>query len=113
LSRVNYFFRSCCLTPTILIVARQPLVPGVPLYAHGSVVGVTQPGTIRWLNPNAFLSTVDPRTGACVGGDTLPTCQFGNLGRNALRGHDFTWSDLYLTKWFALTATTPNWPLKT
>ena len=29
-------------------------------------------------------------------------CQFGNLGRNALRGPAFTWSDLYLTKWFAL-----------
>ena len=30
-------------------------------------------------------------------------CQFGNLGRNALRGPDFVWSDFYLTKWFALT----------
>ncbi len=38
----------------------------------------------------------DPSTGACV------VCQFGNLGRNALRGPDFTWSDLYLTKWFTL-----------
>ena len=26
----------------------------------------------------------------------------GNLGRNALRGPDFVWSDFYLTKWFAL-----------
>jgi hypothetical protein len=78
------------------------LVPGVPLYAHGPVPGVTQPGTIQWLNPNAFLSTVDPSTGGCAGGDRPATCQFGNLGRNALRGPDFTWSDLYLTKWFAL-----------
>ena len=31
------------------------------------------------------------------------TCQFGNLGRNALRGPDFTWSDFYLTKWFPIT----------
>ena len=45
---------------------------------------------------------VDPSTGACVGGDTPQNCQFGNLGRNALRGPDFTWSDLYLTKWFTL-----------
>jgi len=30
-------------------------------------------------------------------------CQFGNLGRNALRGPDFAWSDFYLTKWFPLT----------
>ena len=78
------------------------VVPGVPLYAHGSIPGVTQPGTIQWLNPDAFASAGDPSTGACVGGDTPQTCQFGNLGRNALRGPDFVWSDLYLTKWFQL-----------
>ncbi|MFZ0521933.1 MAG: carboxypeptidase regulatory-like domain-containing protein [Candidatus Acidiferrales bacterium] len=78
-------------------------VPGVPLYAHGPISGVTQPGTIQWLNPNAFVSTVDPSTGACLVSDTPPNCQFGNLGRNALRDPDFTWSDLYLTKSFALT----------
>jgi len=78
------------------------VVAGVPLYAHGSIPGVTQPGTIQWLNPDAFASTVDPSTGACVGGDAAKNCQFGNLGRNALRGPDFTWSDLYLTKWFKL-----------
>jgi hypothetical protein len=78
------------------------VVPGVPLYAHGSIPGVTQPGTIQWLNPDAFASAIDPSTGACNGGDSLQTCQFGNLGRNALRGPDFFWSDLYLTKWFAL-----------
>ena len=27
-------------------------------------------------------------------------CQFGNLGRNALRGPNFMWSDFYLSKWF-------------
>jgi hypothetical protein len=37
-----------------------------------------------------------------VGGDSPQTCQFGNLGRNALRGPDFVWSDLYLTKWFPI-----------
>ena len=63
---------------------------------------MTQPGTIQWLNPNAFVSTVDPSTGACFGGDTVKNCQFGNLGRNALRGPDFIWSDFYLTKWFTL-----------
>ncbi len=78
------------------------LVPGVPLYEHSAVPGVTQPGTIQWLNPNAFVSSVDPSTGACVGGDSPARCQFGNLGRNALRGPGFTWSDLSLTKWFAL-----------
>src|SRR3984885_8669217 len=78
-------------------------VPGVPLYAHGPIAGVTQPGTLQWLNPNAFVSTVDPSTGACLGGDTPQNCQFGNLGLNALRGPDFTWSDFYLTKSFPLT----------
>src|ERR1700723_3197870 len=78
-------------------------VPGVPLYAHAPVPGVTQPGTLKWLNPNAFVSTVDPSTGACLGGDTPLNCQFGDLRRNALRGPDFTWSDFYLTKSFALT----------
>jgi len=78
------------------------VVPGVPLYAHNPIPGVTQPGTIQWLNPDAFVSTVDPSTGACVGGDSPNTCQFGNLGRNALRGPDFTWSDLYITRWFQL-----------
>ena len=62
------------------------VVPGVPLYEHNPIPGVTQPGTIQWLNPNAFVSTVDPSTGACAGGDTPQNCQFGNLGRNALRG---------------------------
>jgi len=79
------------------------VVPGVPLYQHNPIAGVTQAGTIQWLNPDAFISTVDPSTGACVGGDSPSNCQFGNLGRNALRGPDFVWSDLYLTKWFALT----------
>jgi hypothetical protein len=78
------------------------VVPGVPLYEHNPIPGVTQPGTIQWLNPNAFVSAVDPSTGACTGGDSSGACQFGNLGRNALRGPDFLWSDLYLTKWFAL-----------
>jgi hypothetical protein len=74
------------------------VVPGVPLYEHNPIPGVTQPGTVQWLNPNAFVSSVDPSTGACVGGNSPANCQFGNLGRNALRGPDFFWSDLYLTK---------------
>jgi hypothetical protein len=78
------------------------VVPGAPLYAHEPIPGVTQPGTIQWLNPAAFVSSVDPSTGACVGGDTPRNCQFGNLGRNALRGPGFTSSDLYITKWFTL-----------
>jgi hypothetical protein len=79
------------------------LVPGVPLYEHKPIPGITQPGTVQWLNPNAFVSAVDPSTGACYGANNPQNCQFGDLGRNALRGPDFTWSDLYLTKWFFLT----------
>ena len=79
------------------------VVPGVPLYVHHPIPGVTQAGTLQWLNPDAFVSTVDPSTGQCNGGDSPQTCQFGNLGRNSLRGPHFLWSDFYLTKWFPLT----------
>lgn len=79
------------------------VVPGAPVYEHNPIPGITQPGTIQWLNPDAFVSTVDPSTGACLGGDTPQTCQFGTSGRNAFRGPEFFWSDFYLTKWFPLT----------
>jgi hypothetical protein len=79
------------------------VVPSVPLYDKRSIAGVTQPGTRQWLNPNAFISAVDPSTGACAGGDNPANCQFGTLGRNALRGPDFLWSDFYLTKSIPLT----------
>jgi hypothetical protein len=78
------------------------VVAGVPLYDHHPLPGVTQAGTLRWLNPDAFVSAVDPDTGQCYGGDSAQNCQFGSLGRNALRGPDFLWSDFYLTKWFPL-----------
>ena len=79
------------------------VVPGVPLYAHHPIPGVTQAGTLQWLNPGAFVSAVDPSTGECYGGDSPQNCEFGNLGRNSLRGPNFLWSDFYLTKWFPLT----------
>jgi len=82
------------------------VVPGVPLYEHHPIPGITQPGTIQWLNPNAFVSAVDPSTGGCNGGDNPQNCQFGNLARNALRGPDFVWNDFYLTKWFPITERT-------
>ncbi len=78
------------------------IVPGVPLYDHHPIPRVTQAGTLQWLNPDAFASAVDPSTGQCYGGDSAQNCQFGNLGRNALRGPDFVRSDFYLTKWFPL-----------
>jgi hypothetical protein len=78
------------------------VVAGAPVYEHQAIAGVTPAGTVQWLNPNAFVSAVDPSTGACTGGDNVQSCQFGNLGRNALRGPDFVWGDFYLTKWFTL-----------
>jgi len=90
------------------------VVPGVAPYCrHCNISNVTQPGTTQWLNPEAFISAVDPSeqlidgqnipAGSCYGGDSPKNCQFGNLGRNSLRGPDFLWSDFYLTKWFSLT----------
>jgi hypothetical protein len=79
------------------------LVPGVDPYCKNcQIAGVTQPGTIQWLNPHAFVSAVDPSTGMCDGGNSAQNCQFGSSGRNAFRGPNFVWSDLYLTKWFRL-----------
>jgi len=77
-------------------------VPGVPLYRRSSIAGVTLPGTVQWLNPDAFISAVDPSTGACAGGDSPSNCQFGDLSRNASRGPHFTYSEIYLTKKIAL-----------
>jgi hypothetical protein len=78
------------------------VAPGAPLYDHHPIPGITQAGTLQWLNPDALVSTVDSSTGQCYGGDSPQNCQFGNLGRNSLRGPDFLWSDFYLTKWFRL-----------
>lgn len=78
-------------------------VPGQALYEKAAVAGVTVAGTRQWLNPDAFVSVVDPTTGDCTGvasaaPDTPALCQFGDAGRNSLRGPHFTWSDIYLTR---------------
>ncbi len=78
-------------------------VPGVPLYRKSPVSGVTQPGSLQWLNPDAFVSVVDPSTGACAGGDSTVNCQFGDSGRNNYRGPHFTYSEFYVTKKIKLT----------
>ena len=78
-------------------------IPGVPLYRKNAASGVTQTGSRQWLNPDAFASVVDPSTGACAGGDSPANCQFGNSGRNNLRGPHFTYSEIYLTKKILLT----------
>ena len=75
-------------------------VPGVPVYSKNAIRGVTVAGTKQWLNPNAFVSVVDPATGACTGGDSPTNCQFGNSGRNSVRGPHYTGSDIYISKTF-------------
>jgi hypothetical protein len=77
-------------------------VPGQPLYQKTAYSGVTVAGTRQWLNPNAFISVVDPTTGACTGGDSPSNCQFGNAGRNTVRGPHFTDSDIYLSRRFPM-----------
>ena len=78
-------------------------VSGVPLYRKTPYSGVTVAGTKQWLNPDAFVSVVDPTTGACTGGDSVSNCQFGDSGRNTVRGPHFTYSEIYLSKKFPIT----------
>ena len=78
-------------------------VSGAPLYRKTPYTGVTVAGTRQWLNPDAFVSVVDPTTGACTGGDSVSDCQFGDSGRNTVHGPHFTYSDIYLSKKFSIT----------
>jgi hypothetical protein len=77
-------------------------VPGQPLYRKTPYPGVTVAGSLQWLNPDAFASVVDPTNGACTGGDVPAGCQFGDAGRNTVRGPHFTLSDIYLSRKFPL-----------
>lgn len=77
-------------------------VPDVPVYSKNAVTGVTVAGTKQWLNPDAFVSVVDPATGACTGGDSPMNCQFGNSGRNSVRGPHYKSSDIYISKTFPI-----------
>lgn len=77
-------------------------LPGVPVYRKTAYPGVTIAGTRQWLNPDAFISVVDPTTGACTGGDSVANCQFGDTGRSTVRGPHFTNSDIYVTKSFPI-----------
>jgi hypothetical protein len=77
-------------------------VSGEPIYEKSSISGVTVAGTRQWLNPSAFVSVVDPTTGACTGGDSPTNCQFGDAGRNSVRGPHFTDSDIYISRKFPI-----------
>jgi len=57
----------------------------------------TSPGTVQWLNPDAFQSVLDP-SGNCVGGNDLQHCRNGNAGRNSVRAPGYVWTDMVLTK---------------
>jgi len=77
-------------------------VSGVPVYRKTNYPGVTVAGTRQWLNPDAFVSVVDPATGSCTGGNSISNCQFGDSGRNTVRGPRYASSDMYLTKNFPM-----------
>jgi len=70
---------------------------------------------VQWLNPNAFIATIDGTTGHCTAGETIvagaatafndnaQTCQFSNNGRNNVIGPGFANADIFLGKSFKLT----------
>ncbi|MDE1175712.1 MAG: carboxypeptidase-like regulatory domain-containing protein [Edaphobacter sp.] len=75
-------------------------VSGQDLYAKQNLPDVTTPGTIQWLNPNAFQSVVDPTTGSCYPSNTPVNCQNGTFRRNSARLPGFKWTDLSVSKRF-------------
>ena len=77
-------------------------VPGQSLYDKSPIAGVTQPGTLQWLNPNAFQSVVDPSTNACYPTTSPANCQDGNSGRNIVRAPGFKWTDFDVAKRFRI-----------
>jgi hypothetical protein len=78
-------------------------VPGQDFYAKQAISGVTQRGTIQWVNPSAFQSVWDSTTSTCFPSTNPQNCQNGNLGRNTLRAPDFRWTDLAIAKRFKIT----------
>jgi len=77
------------------------VIPGVPLYEHNPIPGVTEAGTVQWLNPDAFVSSVDPSTEPVTAVTAQPIASSA-ISAATLARTDFFWSDLYLTKWFPL-----------
>ncbi len=77
-------------------------VPGQNPYMHTAIPGVTFPGSIQWLNPNAFQSPIDPTTGTCFPTTNVQNCQDGGTARNAFRAPGFRWTDLDIGKRFKI-----------
>src|SRR5207245_11319070 len=50
------------------------VVSGVSLYEHAAIPGATQPGTIQWLNPDAFCCAVAPSHWPWPEGSRPRTC---------------------------------------
>ncbi len=82
------------------------LVPGQNLYSRANVAGVTRPGTLQWLNPNAFQSVIDSTTFTCFPATNVQNCQDGDTGRNAFRAPGFKWTDFALGKRFKISEKT-------
>src|SRR5260370_13741991 len=65
---------------------RANLVSGENPYTTASIPAVTLPGTIQWLNPNAFQSVTftNPSsfTASCYPTTNIQNCQPVNTGRN-------------------------------
>ena len=78
------------------------VIPGVNPYTTANIPGVTRPGTIQWLNPNAFQSVFDATTRTCFPTTNVQNCQDGNSGRNQFRAPGFKWTDLNVGKRFKI-----------
>lgn len=81
---------------------RANLVPGVNPYAKSNIPGLTLPGTIQWLNPNAFQSVIDSATNTCFPTTNVQNCQDGDSGRGQFRGPGFKWTDFDIGKRFKI-----------
>jgi len=77
-------------------------VAGQSPYTETPITGVTQPGTIQWLNPNAFQSVIDRTTSTCFPTTNVQNCQDGDAGRNQFRAPGFRWTDLDIGKRFKI-----------
>ena len=77
-------------------------IPGVNPYSKTNIPGVTQPGTIQWLNPNAFQAAIDTSSGNCFPTTNVQNCQEGDTGRNEFRAPGFKWTDFDIGKRFKI-----------
>jgi hypothetical protein len=94
--------------PLYPVTVVSDLRPRSPSTAIRSISRTAWQSCRQWLNPDAFASVVDPSTGACAGGDSPADCQFGNSGRNNVRGPRFTYSEVYVTKRVPARSTSPS-----